>query len=226
MHSVPAAATPGGADLARIFALVPVRHLERAKSRLGDALDAEERAVLARRFLDATLAALVAVRDAGRIRGIVVASGDPAALAVAVGAGVVPLPVPGRDLVEDLAVARERARGAGATAVLVVPIDLAGIGPAPVVAILDRAATAAVDARTAGRGLVLLVPDQRGDGTNLLLLAPPTVIAFAYGPGSRGRHLAAAAAAGALTVEASGPLSFDIDTPEDLIAATAGTRGA
>jgi 2-phospho-L-lactate guanylyltransferase len=214
-----------GADLSRIVALVPVRRLDRAKSRLGDALDAEERTALARRFLDATLTALAALRDAGLIAGIVVASGDPEALGAAVAADATPLPVPGRDLVADLAVAREVARAGGATAVLVVPIDLPAIGAAAIAEILERAASAAVGARSAGRGLVLLVPDLRGDGTNLLLLSPPTVIAFAFGPGSRGRHIAAAAAAGAACVEAPGPLSLDVDTPDDLILATA-PRGA
>jgi 2-phospho-L-lactate guanylyltransferase (CobY/MobA/RfbA family) len=51
------------------------------------------------------------------------------------------------------------------------------------------------------------------------------VITFAFGPGSRGRHVAAAAAAGAVCVEAAGPLSLDVDTPDDLLAAAA-ARGA
>jgi len=225
MDSHPPTAARAGADLARIVALVPVRHLERAKTRLGDALDAEERTALARLFVDATLSALAAVRDVGLITGIVVASGDPAALAAAVRVGATPLPVPGHDLVADLAVAREVARAAGATAVLVVPIDLLAIGAAPVAEILERAASAVVAARSAGRGLVVLVPDIRGDGTNLLLLSPPNVIAFAFGPGSRSRHVAAAGTAGAVCVEAPGPLSLDVDTPDDLILATA-PRGA
>ncbi len=225
MDSHPPTASPAGADLSRIVALVPVRHLDRAKSRLGDALDAEERTALARRFLDATLTALAAVRDAGGIAGIVVASGDTEALGAAIAVGATRLPVPGRDLIADLTVAREVARAAGATAVLVVPIDLPAIGTARITEILGQAATVSVAARAAGRGLVLLVPDIRGDGTNLLLLSPPHVIAFAFGPGSRGRHVAAAAVAGAVCVEAPGPLSLDVDTPDDLIAATA-ARGA
>ena len=225
MDSHPPTASPAGADLSRIVALVPVRHLERAKSRLGDALDAEERTALARRFLDATLTALATVRDAGLIAGIVIASGDPEALGAAVAAGATPLPVPGRDLVADLDVAREVARAAGATAVLVVPIDLPAIGAGLITEILERAASAAARARAAGRGLVLLVPDVRGEGTNLLLLSPPAAIAFAFGPGSRSRHVAAAGIAGAVCVEAPGPLSLDVDTPDDLILATA-PRGA
>jgi 2-phospho-L-lactate/phosphoenolpyruvate guanylyltransferase len=213
--------TPSRADLTRTVALVPVRHLERAKTRLGDALDAEERTALVRRFLDVTLAALAAVRDAGAIETIVVASADPEALGAAVAARATVLPVPGRDLVEDLTTAREVARAMGATAVLVVPIDLPAIGTVQVAEILGQVATASAAARAAGRGLVLLVPDIRGDGTNLLLLSPPDVIAFAFGPGSRGRHVAAAAVAGAVCVEAPGPLSLDVDTPDDLMAAAA-----
>jgi 2-phospho-L-lactate/phosphoenolpyruvate guanylyltransferase len=210
--------TPERADWSRIAALVPVRHLERAKTRLGDALDAEERIALARGLLDATLTALVAVRDAGSIAAIVVASADPEALSAAVGAGATPLPVAGTDLVGDLTSAREVARAMGATAVLIVPIDLPGIALGPIEEVLARAAAV----EPADRPIVALVPDRRGEGTNLLLVSPPTAIAFAFGAGSLGRHRAAAAAAGAAIVEIPGVLSLDVDTPDDLIAAATG----
>ncbi|MCU0505037.1 MAG: 2-phospho-L-lactate guanylyltransferase, partial [Chloroflexi bacterium] len=66
---------------------------------------------------------------------------------------------------------------------------------------------------------VVVVPDHLGDGTNALLVSPPRAIDFAFGPGSRGRHVAAARAAGAVLVELGGPLALDVDTPEDLAAA-------
>ena len=68
-------------------------------------------------------------------------------------------------------------------------------------------------------GLVGLVPDRHGSGTNALVLRPPDVIAFAFGRGSRDRHLAAAAAAGAAVIEVMGDLTLDVDTPDDLLLA-------
>lgn len=203
---------------ARTIALVPVRHLERAKSRLGEALDAEERATLATTLVERTLAALSELRARGAIDGLVVASGDPSVLDVAVRSGATPLPVPGTDLVADLEVARELAIVQGATAVLVVPIDLATVSAAALDAVLTAAAAAAAAAGP-GSPVVVLVPDRRGEGTNVLYVSPPRVIAFAFGPGSRGRHAGAAAAVGATLVELGGPLALDLDTPEDLAAA-------
>jgi 2-phospho-L-lactate guanylyltransferase (CobY/MobA/RfbA family) len=48
---------------------------------------------------------------------------------------------------------------------------------------------------------------------------PPDAIPFRFGEGSRAAHAAEAAAAGAAYVELDGPLSFDVDTPEDLLEA-------
>src|SRR5215217_6996208 len=68
------------ADLARTWALVPIRGLETAKSRLGGDLDAEERLELVTRLLQRTLAA---TRDARHIAGTIVVTmdGDAAELA-------------------------------------------------------------------------------------------------------------------------------------------------
>ena len=63
----------------------------------------------------------------------------------------------------------------------------------------------------------MLVTDRHGTGTNTLALRPPDVIGFAFGPGSRAAHRERAAAAGARYVELDGPLTVDLDTPEDLV---------
>jgi 2-phospho-L-lactate guanylyltransferase len=65
--------------------------------------------------------------------------------------------------------------------------------------------------------LVVLVSDRHGTGTNALGLRPPDVIEFAFGRGSRQAHLAAAATAGATLIELHGPLTVDLDTPDDLV---------
>ncbi len=203
------------ADLSRIVALVPVRTLERAKTRLALALDPEERAALAAGLTERTLRALVEARAAGAVTEIVVASDDPAALAAAVAAGALPLPAGGHDLIADLRTARERAIVEGATAVLVVPTDLARISAAAVAEVV-AAARAACEP---GRALVAIVPDRAGEGTNALLVSPPRAIEFAFGPGSHGRHAAAARTAGAACVDVESALALDLDTPEDLAAA-------
>ena len=67
--------------------------------------------------------------------------------------------------------------------------------------------------------------DRAGSGTNVLLVAPPDVIGFRFGDGSRAAHAAAARAAGAVYVEIAGPLDLDLDTPDDLLVAEAAGLG-
>jgi 2-phospho-L-lactate guanylyltransferase len=63
----------------------------------------------------------------------------------------------------------------------------------------------------------VLVTDRHATGTNALGLRPPDVIDFCFGPDSRAAHRDRAAAAGARYVELDGPLTIDLDTPEDLV---------
>ncbi|MCU0506374.1 MAG: hypothetical protein MUE82_11520, partial [Chloroflexi bacterium] len=116
METAPALLAPprdgspeGPASLAHIVALVPVRSLERAKTRLAVALDPEERAALAAGLTGRTLRVLDEARAAGDVAAIVVASDDPSALAAGSTVGATLLPAGGHDLVADLRTARERA---------------------------------------------------------------------------------------------------------------------
>ena len=85
--------------------------------------------------------------------------------------------------------------------------------------------TRATDADDAA-GHVVLVTDRHGTGTNALALRPPDVIDFAFGPGSRARAPSRAEAAGATYVELDGPLTVDLDTPEDLVFVEVDRAGA
>jgi 2-phospho-L-lactate/phosphoenolpyruvate guanylyltransferase len=223
-----------GVDLSRIVAIVPVRSLSGAKTRLGEPLDPEERAELVLALLDRTIAAALASR---RLCGVTVVSQDPELLrrARAMGAGAVLQRSDG--LNEGLEEARAQAgllglgpgpAGAGAacsasagataaTAILVLPADL----PLVVADAIDQVVQAAADRgpHAPGGAVVVLVPDRHGTGTNALLLSPPEAIPFRFGEESRAAHRAAAAAAGAAYVEVDGPLGFDVDTPEDLLEA-------
>lgn len=200
----------------RIVAVIPVGELERAKSRLGEVLDAEERRDLVIGLLERTLAATVA---SSRIAETIVVTPDDEVASIAQSAGARVIRQSDLGLNHGLDEARAAAVDAGATALLVLPADLPGVSPAAVDTLL-----ATLD--EADLPLVAIVPDRHGRGTNSLLLAPPGVIDFAFGGDSRVAHRHAADAASTRVVELDGPLSLDIDTPEDLLLVQTGELGA
>jgi 2-phospho-L-lactate guanylyltransferase len=201
------------ADFSWVVAIVPIRSLTGSKSRLGEPLDPEERADLILGFLRRTVAAALAARS---LASVVVVSEDADLLDLArdMGAGVLLQQTDG--LNEALAEARV-ACCADATALLVLPADLPGVTADAIDRIVDSAARRADG--NPGRAVVGLVSDRHGTGTNALIVSPPCVIEFAFGEGSRAAHSAAAASAGAAYLELDGPLTFDVDTAEDLLQA-------
>lgn len=201
------------ADVSHTWAIVPIRGLETAKSRLGANLDAEERVALVTRLLRRTLQA---TRDARRIAGTIVVTMDPEAAGIATELRAVGLVERAPGLNAAIEAARSVAVARRATAVLVVPADLPSVSAGALDELLAEAAAAEGPA-----SLVALVPDQHGLGTNALLVSPPSAIDPAFGEASRAAHEARALAAGARYMELDGPLSLDLDTPADLLAAEA-----
>jgi 2-phospho-L-lactate guanylyltransferase len=195
----------------RIVAVIPVGALEGAKSRLGAVLDAEERRDLVTRMATATVRAVLAVPA---IAETLVVTPDDEVRALALDAGARPMRQRGHGLNHGLRQARDEAIAGGADVLLIVPIDLPRITP-------DAVATVLATLGRTAPPLVAIVPDRHGRGTNTLLLAPPDVIDVQFGGDSRAAHVAAAIAAGATLVELDGPLTEDLDTPDDLLLAQA-----
>jgi 2-phospho-L-lactate guanylyltransferase len=218
------------ADLARTWALVPIRGLETAKTRLGGNLDAEERQDLVVELLRRTL---VATRDARRVAGTIVVTMDPAAAGIARDHGAIGLVERAPGLNGAIVAARSLAIARGASAVLVLPADLPAIDAPAVDALMAAAAdeaaagTGAAGAEGMGSpGVVVLVADRHGAGTNALLVSPPLLIDPMFGVGSLELHRAAAAAARVRCIELGGPLALDVDTADDLVAAESAMGGS
>jgi len=206
----------------RIAAIIPVGTLAGAKSRLGERLDAEEREDLVEGLLARTVLAATAV---DRLDDVLVASPDRDVLRRAAELGARTLRQRTRGLNAGLTEARADVVAGGADAILVLPIDLPFVTSDAIAAILaplaeptaGAEAKAGADAKAGAPPAVVLVTDRHGSGTNALALRPPGIIDSAFGPGSRRAHQAAAEAAGAAYVEVDGPLTVDLDTPDDFV---------
>ncbi|MEO7664134.1 MAG: 2-phospho-L-lactate guanylyltransferase, partial [Candidatus Limnocylindrales bacterium] len=163
------------------WAIVPLRGLEDAKTRLGAELDPEERLDLVTTMARRTLAA---TRDARDIAGTVLVTADPEAAAIAAeyGARTIVQRLPG--LNAALREARSAALAAGAASILILPIDL----PAISAEAIDGLLAAAGEAGPGTSPLVVGVPDRHGAGTNALYVRPPAAIEPAFGEASFAAH--------------------------------------
>ena len=187
---------------------IPVRAFDGAKSRLGAVLDAEERHDLVERLMRRAIAAALATEG---VTEVIVVSPDPEVLGVAAAAGARPVEQRSRGLNPSLQEARDAATG---ERLLIIPADLPSVTPDALSRLL-----AAGDA--AGSPSVVLAPDRHGRGTNALLLDPCDVIDPAFGGDSRAGHAWLASSADAAFVEVRDILGLDVDTPEDLLLASA-----
>ncbi len=188
-----------------IWALIPVKPLAESKTRLALALKPPDRVKLVRAMLHHTLQVLGRVRKLG---GVAVVTPDVAvsALAIEYGARVLHEPcAPG--LNASLSWATTHLRDAGAGGVLVIPGDLPLLREESVEALLAAATSPGV----------VVSPDRHRQGTNALLVAPPSLIPYRFGRDSFQRHQDAATAAGVKPVVVETPdLAADVDLPEDL----------
>ncbi len=189
-----------------VHAIVPMKSLERAKSRLAGILTPAERRALVIEMLARVIHTL---RDpAAHVAAIWLISADAVALQLGAAWGARPLREPGGDLNAALEQARRAAVAAGAEAMLVVPGDVPLITPADVRTLVTFLAHGAD---------LALAPDAAGHGTNALSLRRAAAIPFRFGHESAARHLAEAAARGLHARRYSSPtIALDVDDPMGL----------
>ncbi len=189
-----------------IWAIVPVKPLRRAKSRLSPMLSEDERAELSQRMLAHTLDVLGSVPV---VEHTLVVSRDPKALALARDQGARTVMERGTpELNRALVRATVVARGYGVSGVLILPADLPLIDRGDLEKLIELATDPPV---------VVVAPDRRGRGTNALLSAPPGLIKYDFGPNSFTRHKEQAENAGArLEICQLPSFGLDVDIPEDL----------
>jgi 2-phospho-L-lactate guanylyltransferase (CobY/MobA/RfbA family) len=201
-----------------IWAIVPVKPLRDSKSRLSHILSPDERAALTRGMLGHTLEVLEDVK--GIFRTLVV-SRDPAVLKVARRHGASTFSESDR---QDLNVALTRATHIAmaqqANSILVLPSDLPFLTPADVEMMINGVESNGHNGNGNGYHLqnraITICSDHNEDGTNALVLSPPTGFTFRYGRDSFQRHMDEAERIGMTRriIHAPG-IKFDLDTEED-----------
>ena len=174
--------------------LIPIKSFRAAKARLADSVTSERRQALAR-FLAERV-----VRAARPLPTFVACDDDDvAAWAEALGASVLWGPGLGLNGAIDSGV--DTVAGKGADHVIISHGDIPLSEGLP---------------RVAREGHVVLVPDRRRDGTNVLARPCRLELPASYGGGSFQAHLTAALATGAsVSVRIDPRLSIDIDTIAD-----------
>jgi 2-phospho-L-lactate guanylyltransferase len=187
------------------YAIIPVKPLNHAKSRLARALQAPTRAALVRSIFSRTLDVIAQVP---RIGGVIVVSRDLTILELARQRNAITLMESDSGLNPAITQAAQWAAQHQARSVIVIPVDLPLITADDLRAVIDQA----VEERC-----VVIAPDRHEDGTNVLLVRPPDAVHFAYGTSSFNVHRAQADARGLVVHEyRSSTTAFDIDVPDDL----------
>jgi 2-phospho-L-lactate/phosphoenolpyruvate guanylyltransferase len=191
----------------KIFAIVPVKRFENAKSRLAKVLSSAERIKLCELLLYDTLNTL---KKASMISDVILVSSDVRAEKIAKGYEV-------RFLKENtdtgvnaaVALADDYCSEARATATIVIPQDLPLLLPGDIDRICESS-------REYEKCLVIC-PSHRYDGSNALLRKPSMLLQTHYDDNSYQTHLKLAREIGAnIRVVLSQRIMTDLDTVEDI----------
>ena len=194
-----------------VATIIPVKPFAEGKSRLSGFLSDERRYTLNRNMFRHVLKTALAAQG---INDILVISRDEDALILAEEAGAhAILEAHNSNLNAALDVARKASSALNATALLILPADLAKLEQTDLRDILTSA-----DDHAPTTPLVIIAPDESKRGTNALFIRPPDSINFLFGANSLERHQATAIDSGCKISILNNPnLSCDIDEPKDLI---------
>lgn len=190
-----------------VWAIVPIKPLNRAKSRLAPVLEPDQREKLALGMMQHVLTVLT---QSPHLGGVLVISRDMKALAEARQiSNVQTLQESGTpELNQALLRASEMLISWGIGATLIIPADIPLVSVEDIESIVKMGM---VD-RT-----VVLSADRQLDGTNALFLRPPNLMDFGFGRGSFQRHREHAEQEQLnWRIYKSDRLALDVDTPEDL----------
>jgi 2-phospho-L-lactate/phosphoenolpyruvate guanylyltransferase len=189
-----------------MWAVVPLKSPENAKSRLSGVLSPVQRRQLLFTLAERVIRALQATRGINDV-AIVTASKEIAAFARRLGAQLI-LQSAEAGTAAAFAAAIQQLQPLQLQRLLMIAGDLPLVSPAAIEQVI-----ACADSQPG----VVVVPDRHRVGTNALLCAPPEVMAPCFGQDSFQLHLRAAETAGiAAHVLEVNELALDLDVADDL----------
>ena len=191
-----------------VWAVVPVKELDRAKERLAALLRPELRRALMLAMLEDVLAALAA---APGLAGLVVVTVDPAARRLGASYGARLVEAGARDghtgavAAAARLLAEERRHG-----MLTLPGDIPLVTPGEITQLVTAHRPAPA---------FTIAPSRDERGSNAIVCSPPDAVPLRFGEDSFFPHLRAAETCGIRpTVLRLPGIALDVDTPEDLAA--------
>jgi 2-phospho-L-lactate guanylyltransferase len=189
-----------------LAAVIFVKRLAAAKSRLGNTLSPLDRLTLTRRMLLQVVDAAIGTTE---VDDVVVVSPEPAIAATLNGRNVrVLLEQQPRGLNEAARFASAMLAAAGTSRALLLPADLPRMNAEHIEGLIKARSRS---------GLDTIVPSLDGSGTNALLIDLPPRFPLAFGSDSFNRHLANAAnLKQPLAVHRCFFIGFDVDHPDDV----------
>ncbi len=188
----------------KIYAIVPVKHLDTSKRRLSSVLKPEDRRALTLAMLEDVLNAI----KGSLVQETVVVGNDLCVSGLAANAGALYKEEKRRGLNRAITGSIEWCLKREVDAVVVLPADI------PLVSSIDI--NRIVEMARNSEPILVLSPSENG-GTNALYMRPPNLIPVNYGPGSFKKHIKQSRAKGTrLKVYHSRLIAFDIDTQKDL----------
>ena len=188
-----------------LCAIIPIKPLKRGKSRLSDVLSQEKREELNQYLLSYTLQCLKNIKT---IDHIIVISHDPLALTLARNFGA-------KTVIENrnsninraLRKATKAAKAINSSKIIIVPADLPLLTKEDILFVINESGNPPE---------IVIVPDRRKSGTNVLFINPIGTMKYEFGECSFKKHLKQAEIKEInIKICIRENLSFDLDLPED-----------
>jgi 2-phospho-L-lactate guanylyltransferase len=193
-----------------VWAILPLKDLVQAKSRLAGVLTPSERRALVQAMVEDVFTVL---SEHGELQGVLVVSDDPSAELLAHKYGlewVAERQFEGRGLNAAVSAATDHLAARGVSDAMVLHGDIPLIQRADLDALLARYAQADVD--------MVIAPDLAGSGTNVMVFPLGQRPVFHYGENSCQAHQHEGRARGLqVSLLHSDGLGLDVDSPEDLL---------